>query len=664
MVNLTIDGKKISVEEGTTVLNAARSAGIDIPTLCDHPHLTPYGGCRLCVVEIEGSRTLQTSCTLPVMENMVIHTNTEKVRTARRFILTMIFSDRNHFCPYCVVNDGDCELQQAAYREDMTHWPIQPNWKPYEVDASHPYIVQDHNRCILCRRCVRVCSEVVGNYTLGVEERGANSLIMADLGIPLGESSCVSCGMCVQVCPTGSLIDRWSAYRGQEKDMESQDSICIGCSIGCGVTTFTKDNHLVKIEGRWEASPNNGLVCKVGRFDPMDNQSERVQSPMLRKDGKLEPVSWEEALSALETEFKKRIKKNDLINLISTRVPLEAMHLSKEIFGDKMGSRQVTSLEEGKYTALSYLIAEKLGKPSQNRLEDIEKADVILLLDADLVNDHEVASFLIKRSVALGTQLIILDGKENPLSHIAECVLLYNNKSTLADALDGISAALVKEGLNKRSTSMNARRALDHAKALTGIDTDLFTCAARHLGKAENVLIIVGEGNQNANLGHLADRIIEFTQISGTAKTDWPGLLSLKGKSNSYAAAQYGLDQPIQYQGEAVYLVLGDDIPSQRLTQMLEKAPYLVVQAAYTSQLMAAADVVLPTTIWGEEQGHYMNVDGSVRQAVQFRKPAGSVKSNFEILDLLAAQLKIGEKCGYDWQSPLKTRMALSRIEN
>jgi formate dehydrogenase major subunit len=163
MVSLTIDGKKIEAPEGTTVLRAAEIAGIDIPTLCDHAHLTPYGGCRLCVVEVAGARTLQTSCTLPVSSGMEVLTNTPKVRQARKFVLTLLFSERNHFCMYCQMSDNACELQDAAYEQDMTHWPLQPNWTPYPVDASREDIVLDHNRCIICRRCVRACGELVGN---------------------------------------------------------------------------------------------------------------------------------------------------------------------------------------------------------------------------------------------------------------------------------------------------------------------------------------------------------------------------------------------------------------------------------------------------------------------------------------------------------------------
>ena len=148
----------------------------------------------------------------------------------------------------------------------MTHWPIQPNWQPFEVDASHPYFVMDHNRCILCRRCVRACAELSGNFTLGMEERGAKTMLVADLGIPLGDSSCISCGSCVQICPTGALIDRWSAYLGKDKDTQATQTVCIGCSIGCGIEVLSRNNNLIRVEGNWDAEVNGGVLCEVGRF--------------------------------------------------------------------------------------------------------------------------------------------------------------------------------------------------------------------------------------------------------------------------------------------------------------------------------------------------------------------------------------------------------------
>ena len=340
MLKITINGKSTEVEKGTTVLNAARQLDIDIPTLCDHPELSPYGGCRLCLVEVEGARTLQPSCTLPVSDNMVVQTDTDKIHEARKFILSMIFSERNHFCPYCQVSGGDCELQNSAYDEGMTHWPIQPNWQPYPVDASHPFIILEHNRCILCRRCVRACGELVGNFTLGFEERGADSTLVADLGLPLGESSCVGCGTCVQVCPTGSLIDRWSAYQGKETEVDITKTICLGCSVGCGIDVLTRDNRLVRIEGDWDAEVNGGVLCDVGRFLPMVEERERVQTPMVRTDGKIKAATWEDALKTAADLINKN--KDKLSAVASTRLSMQALDQIKGI-SKELGISTVTS---------------------------------------------------------------------------------------------------------------------------------------------------------------------------------------------------------------------------------------------------------------------------------------------------------------------------------
>ena len=327
MITVTIDEKTIQVPDGTTVLKAARMAGVEIPTLCDHPYLTPYGGCRLCLVEVQGARTLQPACTLPASNNMVVHTSTEKVKSARKFVLTLIFSERNHFCPFCQLSGGDCELQNAAYNEGMTHWQLQPNWTPYPVDASHPYFILGNNRCILCRRCVRACGELVGNFTLGFEERGALSMLIADLGsTPLGESSCVSCGSCVQVCPTGAIIERHSAYKGHDTQVAKTSTLCVGCSVGCGIIVDSRDNQLVRINGDWEAAVNGGILCKVGRFYPMDEKRERITSPMVRKDGALKQATWDEALAYIVEHLKPLSGKQSdgIAALASTRLPAEA----------------------------------------------------------------------------------------------------------------------------------------------------------------------------------------------------------------------------------------------------------------------------------------------------------------------------------------------------
>ncbi|KUK92442.1 MAG: Putative oxidoreductase [Anaerolineaceae bacterium 46_22] len=403
MINLTIDGKEIEAPEGTTVLEAAEAAGVFVPTLCHHPQLTPYGGCRLCMVEVEGARTLQPSCTLPATNGMVVKTNTQKVLDARKFVLTLIFSERNHFCMYCQVSGGDCELQNRAYDEGMTHWDLQPNWQPFEVDASHPFMVLDNNRCILCRRCVRACGELVGNYTLGFEERGADSLLVADYNVPFGESSCISCGTCVQICPTGAIIDRQSAYQGKETEVDHHIGVCVECSVGCQRNVLTRDNRLIRIEGEWDAVLNHGLLCDKGRFLPLEDDRARLLTPLVRKGGSLKAATWDDAMKAIAEGLGKG---EGLAAIASTRLPIEDLALFKSVFADALQAGLVTSLEEGKATASLAKMAEKLGKPFESNLDVLKDTDAVLSLELDLVDEHQVAGFFVKRQLTDGTKLI------------------------------------------------------------------------------------------------------------------------------------------------------------------------------------------------------------------------------------------------------------------
>ncbi|HLF73250.1 MAG TPA: 2Fe-2S iron-sulfur cluster-binding protein, partial [Anaerolineales bacterium] len=432
MVQITINGKQIEVPKGTTVLRAAEMAGVYIPRLCDHKELTPYGGCRLCIVEVQGVRVPMASCTLPVSNGMVVNTETEALKKSRQFILSMLFSERNHFCPFCQISGGDCELQNAAYHEEMTHWPIQPGWKDFVVDTSHPYFVLDNNRCILCRRCVRACAEMSGNFTLSVAERGAKSMIVADTDVPLGDSTCIKCGSCVQVCPTGALIDRTSAYQSHVKDLSEIKSVCLGCSVGCSVKIMVRDNRIVRIEGDWDGQVNRGVLCEHGRYDAITESRKRITSPLMKKNGRLEPVSWEEALKAVAGRLQPLAGQKDGVAAIaSTRLPAETLNAFKELFVDKFESELVTSVEEGMPTAATSRIAERQGA-FEGKLDMLRNADTVLCIGANVSRTHMMAGFLFKRNLSRGTRLINIDPEETALDELANLSLRNKPGSDLA----------------------------------------------------------------------------------------------------------------------------------------------------------------------------------------------------------------------------------------
>ncbi len=622
MIKLTIDGQTVEVPEGTTVLKAARQAGIDIPTLCDHPQLTPYGGCRLCIVEIDGFRVPQTSCTIPCSNNMNVRTQTPALKKSREFILSMLFSERNHFCPFCQVSGGDCELQNAAYDQEMTHWPFQPAWKTFPVDASHPYYVLDNNRCILCRRCVRACGELVGNFTLGMEERGTDTLLIADVGVPLGTSTCIQCGTCVQVCPTGALIDRQSAYQGLDDKTTRTASICQQCSVGCSVEVVTRDNRLVHIDGDWNGAVNGGVLCNLGRYKPVEEKRARITQPQIKRNGKLENATWDEALAVVAERVKSAGNgDHGLAAVASTRLSVEALSAFKQLFADGLHSDLVTAIEEGLPTARAAAYADNAG-PFEAKLDALKTADCVIAIGVNLAHSHQVAGFFVKRNHPKGSKLIVIDPNENELAALADVAIKTND----LEALNGLIA---------KSAQFAEANAL--------------------IGAAKQIVIVYGKGVAAYGEPAAFEKTIEL------AKTIGAQVIGVKGEANSFAAAQLKLDQPFALNGhQAVYVAMGDDFVTERLIKKLANAPFVVAQASYASKLTEQADVVLPVAMWAEQDGHFVNLEGRVQAAHMALTAPADVKSNVDVLRAVA--VKLGLETSNDWQAALKARVPVSEL--
>ena len=652
MVQITINGKQMEVPEGTTVLRAAEMAGVYIPRLCDHKELTPYGGCRLCIVEVQGIRVPMASCTLPVNNGIVVNTETDALKKSRKFVLSMLFSERNHFCPFCQVSGGDCELQNAAYHEEMTHWPIQPGWNNFVVDTTHPYFVLDNNRCILCRRCVRACAEMTGNFTLSVAERGAKSMIVADNDVPLGESTCIKCGSCVQVCPTGAIIDRTSAYQMHDKDLMEVRSICTGCSVGCSIKLMVRDNRIVRIEGDWDGSVNRGVLCEHGRYDSIHESRKRITTPLMKKDGKLEPVSWNEALKVVADQLRSLSQQKDgIAAIVSTKLPAETLTAFKDLF---VGNPLVTSTEEGMPTAAVTKFAEKQGM-FEGKLNVLRNADTVMCIGANVGRSHMVAGFMFKRNMPKGTRLINIDPDENELDDLANHSLKPKAGSDRALIL-GLQAIIVKEGLGHRPLNIpDADERIEEAVRTTGISIEKLNQTARILANSITPVILFGKGITAQRDECLVEELYKLAVLVGAVDSERAGLLSIKGEANSLTAALLGLDQAFELNGQkAVYVAVGDDYVSRSLVERVSKAPYLVVQASYESKLTAQADVVLPVTIWSEQEGHYINLDGHVQKTEKVLSSPENVRDNLAVLNELATRMNISLES--NWKQAILAR--------
>lgn len=651
MVQITINKQQIDVPEGTMVLRAAEMAGIDIPHLCDHKELTPYGGCRLCIVEVQGARVPMASCTLPVSPNMVVETDTEALKKSRQFVLSMLFSERNHFCPFCQVSGGDCDLQNAAYDEEMTHWPIQPGWNDFPVDTSHPYFVLDNNRCILCRRCVRACAEMAGNFTLSVAERGAKSLIVADTNVPLGESTCIKCGSCVQVCPTGALIDRTSAYQAHDKDLQEIKSVCLGCSVGCSIKIMVRDNRIVRIEGDWDGAVNHGVLCEDGRYHSTNETRTRITSPQMKKNGKLEPVSWDEALSAIQDKMQ---KENSIAALASTRLSAETLSAFKELFETKLHSKLVTSIEEGVPTAAVAKFAEN-HEGFEGKLDALRTADTVLCVGANVNLNHMVAGFLFKRNLNAGVNLINIDPDETSLDEVARLALKPKTGSDPVLIL-ALQAVIAKEKLERKSLNItDADARIQKAVAETGISEADITKAGQLLAHAISPMIVFGKGVTAQRDEKLIEALYQLAVQVGAVDGERSNILSLKGEANSQSASLLGLEQPFNLNGEKVaYLAIGDDYVSKKLVEKTSKSQYLVVQASYESELTQQADVILPVSIWAEQEGHYINLDGRMQKAEKAVNAPENVRDNLDVLTELAKRMNL--TLNADWKKVIHER--------
>lgn len=298
MPEITLNGKAVQVEEGWTILEAAREQGLYIPSLCYHPKVGQSGMCRICAVEVEGARGLVMSCITQVTDGMVVNTESEKVLEARRTIVNLLLSDGEHDCLSCEMC-GSCELQDAAYHLGIERPSILIDKPRADVDQSHPMLVRNPNKCIHCYRCIKGCNNTVVNEVLSMGYRGHESLVVADQNLPMGESSCVGCGECIQLCPTGALTEKKSVGTGRPWDLKKMRTTCPYCGIGCQMWLHvnTAENRVVKVTGDEDGAPNEGMLCVKGRFGfDFPSSEKRLTTPLVKKNGKHVPVSWEEAL--------------------------------------------------------------------------------------------------------------------------------------------------------------------------------------------------------------------------------------------------------------------------------------------------------------------------------------------------------------------------------
>jgi formate dehydrogenase major subunit len=334
--SMQINGGQITFTAGQTILEAARTNQINIPTLCHLKGATPTGACRICVVEVKGARTLLAACSTPAAADMVVQTDSPKVIRARKMVLELMLASGNHNCAVAdagksgdwtefqiqthAADDseelcpawGDCKLQNLAYEYQVSGSKYLSNGSDYPQELANPLIIRDFSRCILCGRCVQACNEVQVNQAISFGYRGAASKIVAAGDRSLAQSDCLFCGECIQVCPVGALVEKKSRHKWRPWKTEKIRSTCPYCGVGCQQWLHVQDGRIVKVTGVEEAQPNQGRLCVKGRFgyDFIYSQ-ERLKTPLIRtEEGSLQQATWEEALDLTANKFKQIIAEN------------------------------------------------------------------------------------------------------------------------------------------------------------------------------------------------------------------------------------------------------------------------------------------------------------------------------------------------------------------
>ncbi len=354
---MLINGNEFTFESGETILEVAQRNSIDIPTLCHLKGATPTGACRICVVEVEGARSLVASCAAPAASNMVVRTESAKVIASRRMVIQLLLSSGNHNCAVsgaagnnwtefqlkslqtentaelCPVW-GDCKLQDLAFRYQVNGERFIPTESPHEMETVNPFIVRDFSRCIQCGRCVQACNEVQVNQAIHYGYRGAATKIIAACDRAYKDSDCVFCGECVQTCPVGALVEKDARYRVRPWEAKKVRTTCSYCGVGCQIYLHVIDGKVVKVTGVEEFGPNYGSLCVKGRFGfDFINSPERLTTPLIKENGQHREASWDEALDLVAEKFssiKSEYGSDALAVLTSARISNEENYIAQK----------------------------------------------------------------------------------------------------------------------------------------------------------------------------------------------------------------------------------------------------------------------------------------------------------------------------------------------
>jgi len=655
-IRLKIDGNEVTADEGMTVLQAAQQAGILIPTLCHHPALSNWGGCRMCVVQVEGVPRLVASCVMPVREGMVVATTNERIIRSRRTVLEFIFAERNHNCMFCP-QSGDCELQQLAYDLQMDHLAVPQSFNYFPADVTNAYMGIDHNRCILCGRCVRACAELAGNHVLAFQNRGPRSLIGFDLNETLNSSTCYACGVCMQVCPTGALFSRQRthyAVKGHAKDWQSTDSHCPQCGLLCPTKMVVADNTLLKVEGRLEAAdnrPDRGQLCARGRFEVLNNFGERLRQPLVKNaKGRWTEASWEDALDHVAQKMnslKDKAGGQVLFGIASGRVSNEVLIAFRDLLTQGWSAGTIDTFDGSHYRAV-LAAGQNLGHPLREASwKQLSESDFVVVCGADPAERQPLLMSMLRRKVLENGSRVAVIGPTDVLTSFRSYYFAAGDDDLpmWADILWNMAAQASQGAPKAGSQTQKADRAVTK-RYLTDLQKKVgmqaqtrrdLTDMVDHYLVAKQPLVIAGETLLNAQqpsaLTHLA-RLADLRDPDSGGR-----LMILKRHGNSAGAWKMGVAAQNKPGSKKLLkgglMLLGEESAAEIAAWTGRSAPeFLAVISPYLqTSLLDKAQILIPRPCWLEEEGTYTASDGNQTAYVQKVLAApGDMRSTWQTL--------------------------------
>lgn len=709
-VTLSIDNQEVTVPKGTTILEAAKGLGVEIPTLCHLKELAPDGSCRMCVVEVEGGRRggLTTACTAHCQEDMVVATHSEKVADSRRFILDLLLSNHKLECFSCGKN-GDCQLQQYAldYGIDATSFTEGKRMPCHQEDTSNPFFSYDPEKCIMCRRCARVCQLRQGRDVLSIANRGFETKMMPSYGQAFDQSICESCGNCVSSCPTGALTAKdTKEYRKWET--QKIPTTCPHCGTGCQMNLLVKNNRLVGVEPL-DGPANKNLLCVKGKFASYKfvGSGDRLTEPLIKRNGIFEPASWEEALTLVSSKFNEIKAENGpdaLAGFSCSRATNEDNYVFQKMVRAAFGTNNVDNCARVCHSASVHGLAQTLGSGAMtNPIADItEDVDMILLVGSNPEEAHPVIGAQIRQAIQRGTQVVVVDPRKINLVKDSALHLQVQAGTNVAFA-NGMMHVILKEGLADRHfieertegfldlEKMVADYTPEKVAEICHIHPEDLIQAARMYAKAEKAPIIYCLGVTEHSTG--TEGVMSMSNLAmlvGKVGKPGCGVNPLRGQNNVQGACDMGC-MPYDFPGyqkvnnpevidkfekawhvplnrntgltstkvlpaatagnvKCLYIFGEDPIVTDpdtgHVRQALESLDFLVVQELFMTETAAYADVVLPGISYAEKDGTFTNTERRVQRVRKAVEPRGQAREDYEIF--CEVMTRMGYPCAYE----------------